>query len=64
MLSWEEYSEEGVANHNVGPSAVPLVEQFDNPEILRPDHNASQSAEALTTEIDARTMPAPNESRS
>ena len=65
MLSWEEYSEEGVANHNVGPSAVPLVEQFDNPEILRPDHNASHSAEALTTDIDAtKTMPAPNDSQS
>ena len=64
MLSWDEYSEDGVTNHNVGTSPVPLVEQFDNPEILRPDQNANDSAEALTTEIDARTMPAPNESRS
>ena len=34
MLSWDEYSEDGVTNHNVGTSPVPLVEQFDNPEIL------------------------------
>ena len=64
MLSWDEYREEGVADHNVGRSAVPLVEQLDNPEILRPDHNASHSAAALTTDIDAKTMPAPNVSRS
>ena len=64
MLSWDEYREEGVADHNVGRSAVPLVEQIDNPEILRPDHNASHSAAALTTDIDAKTMPAPNVSRS
>ena len=65
MLSWDEYSEDRVTNHNVGPSAVPLVKQFDNPEILRPDHNASHSAEALTTDIDAtKTMPAPNDSQS
>ena len=64
MLSWNEYSDEGVADHNVGRSAIPLVEQIDNPEILRPDHNASHSAAALTTDIDAKTMPAPNVSRS
>ena len=59
MLSWDEYREEGVADHNVGRSAVPLVEQIDNPEILRPDQNANDSAAALTTEIDARTKRIP-----
>ena len=68
MLSWDEYSEEGVANPNVGPTSIPHVEQIDDPETSRLDHNASHSAEALTFENedtinDAQAIPTPTDLR-
>ena len=63
MLSWDEYSEEGVASQKVGSSAIPLAKQLDDPEILRPERHANQPAEALDTAPRAQTMPPSSEPR-
>ena len=63
MLSWDEYSDEGVASQKVGASAIPLVEQLDDPEILGPELHANQPAEALDTAPRAQTITPSTEPR-
>ena len=63
MLSWDEYSDEGVANQKVGSSAIPLAEQLDNREILGPELHANQPAEAPDTAPRAQTIPPYTEPR-
>ena len=63
MLSWDEYSDEGVANQEVGPSAIPLAEQLDSPEIMGPAHQVDQPAEILDTTPRAQIMPPSTEPR-